>query len=187
LIAKVEDDTQNPVIIEVPRAFIRAWKSADFTDAELEAGNRGLKNGRQAAAASMCLVCHQIGEEGGQIGPDLSQVSGRFDARTLLESIIDPSKVIAPKYRSVTYSLNDGTSVIGIAAGVTGSKLRIEVNALTRKVVEIERDAIQSAEPSAISAMPPGLANTLTREQILDLLGYLKNGGARSVDGCPSD
>jgi putative heme-binding domain-containing protein len=125
----------------------------------------------------MCLVCHQVGEEGGQIGPDLSQVNGRFDTQTLLESIIEPSKVIAPKYRSVTYALNGGTSVSGIAAGVSGSKLRIEVNALTREVVEIERDAIQSADPAEISAMPPGLLNTLTREQILDLLAYLKNGG----------
>ena len=70
--------------------------------------------------------------------------------------------------------MENGEAVDGLAAGVSGSKLQIETNPLTREVVEIDRATIVNAMPSEISPMPPGLINTLNREQILDLLAYLK-------------
>lgn len=174
LIEKAEDDTPTEFIAEAPGAFVKAWTLADF-EGELDLENRDLASGRRAAAASMCLVCHRVGEEGGQVGPDLTSVGGRFDSRALLESMIDPSAVVSPKYRSIKYEMNDGSVVHGLAAGVSGAKLRIETNPLTREVVEIDRGAIVSASPSEFSPMPGGLINTLTREQILDLLAYLKS------------
>ncbi|MFT5469479.1 MAG: putative heme-binding domain-containing protein [Verrucomicrobiales bacterium] len=174
LVDKVEDDTPEPMVFEAPGSFVKEWALADFEGDDLVLGNGHPGPGRRAAAASMCLVCHRVGEEGGQIGPDLTNVGGRFDSRTLLESMIEPSAVISPKYRSIRYGLEDGSVVHGQAVGVSGSKLRIETNPLTREVVEIERGTILSTAPSEISPMPAGLINTLTREQILDLLAYLK-------------
>ncbi len=175
MIARVEDNTPAEIVIEAPGAFVKAWTIADFPPSDLEKlENRDLTSGRRAAAASMCLVCHRVGEEGGQIGPDLTNVGGRFDSNALLESIIDPSAVISPTYRSIHYEMENGEAVDGLAAGVSGSKLQIETNPLTREVVEIDRATIVNAMPSEISPMPPGLINTLNREQILDLLAYLK-------------
>ena len=175
LVAKVEANTPAPLVIEAPGAFVKAWTTADFAAGDLDPKNRDRAKGRRAAAASMCLVCHRLGDEGGQIGPDLSHVGARFDAHTLLQSIIEPSAVISPKYRSITYQLADGSTVSGLAAGVGGTKLRIETNPLTHDTIEIERAAIVSAKPSEVSPMPTGLINTLTREQILDLLAYLQS------------
>lgn len=178
LVAKVEDDTPAPMVIAPQGAFVKAWTLADFSAIDADLKDRDSANGRDAAAASMCLVCHRVGEEGGQVGPDLTHVGGRFDARALLESMIEPSAVISPKYRSMTYHLTGGETVSGVAAGVSGTKLRIETNQLTGEIVEIERASIVSSEPSEVSPMPSGLINTLSAEQILDLLAYLKNGGS---------
>lgn len=174
---KVLDDTPAPLIVSTPGSFVKVWKMNDFQNVEVDLKSRDLTKGRQAAAQTLCLVCHKIGDEGGMIGPDLTAVGARFDVKALLESILIPSKVIAPKYRAVTYKMSDGNSVTGIAAGVWGKKLRIEVNPLTQQYVDINRAEIVTTEPATISTMPPGLINTLTREQILDLLAYLQKGG----------
>ena len=177
LTRKVLDDTPAPLIVSTPGSFVKVWQMSDFKNVEVHLKTRNIENGRKAAAQTMCLVCHKIGDEGGLVGPDLTQVGSRFDTQALLESILEPSQVIAPKYRAVSYKMTDGETVSGIAAGVWGKKLRIEVNPLTQQYIEINRADIETTEPATISTMPPGLINTLTKEQILDLLAYLQQAG----------
>ena len=44
-------------------------------------------------------------------------------------------------------------------------------------VIQIKADNIDEILPSKTSMMPLGLLNTLTREEILDLLAYIQSGG----------
>ena len=44
-------------------------------------------------------------------------------------------------------------------------------------VIELQADDIDEILPSKTSMMPLGLLNTLTREEILDLLAYIQSGG----------
>ena len=167
-----------PVITAPVGKFVRAWKMEDFQNhLNQDLSKRDLKNGRRAAASTMCLVCHRIGAEGGQVGPDLTHVGGRFGNRELLESIIQPSVVMDPKYQPTQYKLKNGEVVSGITAGVNARTLKIETNPFTHETVTIQRSDIQSSQISKISPMPPGLINTLTKEDILDLLAYLKYAG----------
>jgi hypothetical protein len=46
-------------------------------------------------------------------------------------------------------------------------------------VTKVQAELITSIEPSPISMMPPGLINTMNKEDILDLLAYLISGGNR--------
>src|SRR5262249_6960880 len=41
-----------------------------------------------------CATCHKVMNEGGQVGPDLSDVGKRLSRRQILEAILDPSKDI---------------------------------------------------------------------------------------------
>ncbi|MFQ5856270.1 MAG: c-type cytochrome [Anaerolineae bacterium] len=50
----------------------------------------------EIVAAAGCQACHVIGGEGGNLGPDLSDIGARADARYILESIVDPSAVVVP-------------------------------------------------------------------------------------------
>src|SRR5262245_60403667 len=46
------------------------------------------------SAAAQCAVCHKVQGQGGDLGPDLSQIGGKFDRTHLIESILDPSAEI---------------------------------------------------------------------------------------------
>lgn len=49
-----------------------------------------------------CLRCHTIDDTGGNAGPNLSTVGSRLTTDKLVESLIDPSAVIAKGYGAVT-------------------------------------------------------------------------------------
>ena len=141
------------------------------------ARGRSYESARRALAVASCLRCHSIGSEGGQIGPNLTYVGRRYDARAILESIVRPSLVIDPKYRHTTYYLADGTIVEGRPVGVQADQLEIEIDALTGMTRTIRRDAIEESSPSVISPMPEHLLAPLTVDEILDLIAYLQSGG----------
>lgn len=135
---------------------------------------RDPEKGRHALAKASCLKCHQIGDRGGRIGPDLSQVGARFDVKVMLESVLEPSKVIDEKYRQTSYVLENGKVVTGRPIGVNAKQITVETDPITGKSETVIRSEIEEAVLSKTSPMPTGLADVLTREEILDLIAYLK-------------
>lgn len=160
------------------RPMVQAWTLGDLEPhlASITT-NRSYKNGRQALLAANCLKCHRIGSTGAQIGPDLSNVGKRFDTRAILESIITPSKVIDPKYLYTVYVLTSGKVVTGRPVGVSRTTITVETDPITQKTVPVLREEIEESVLSKTSPMPAHLVNVLTRNEILDLLAYLKAGG----------
>jgi hypothetical protein len=55
--------------------------------------------------------------------------------------------------------------------------LRVRANPFTEDVIEVPKDSIEVREPSRISEMPQGLINVLSKEEVLDLIAYLRSGG----------
>lgn len=165
--------------ITVPaRPVVQQWKVDDISPhlGKLESG-RSFQNARTALLAANCLKCHRIGTSGAQIGPDLSTVGKRFDNRTILESIITPSKVIDEKYLYSTYILSDGQVVTGRPVGVNKTIISIETDLLNPKTLDVLRSEIEETSLSTTSPMPGHLIDVLTRDEILDLLAYIKTGG----------
>lgn len=132
------------------------------------------EQGWGALAAATCLRCHQVGDRGGRIGPDLSTVGKRYDVRALLESIVEPSKVVDPKYLYSTYILTDGRVVTGRPVGVGRSDMTLETNPLTGATEKILRAEIEESRISPLSPMPAGLLNTFTRDEIAALIAVLR-------------
>ncbi|MFM8893579.1 MAG: hypothetical protein ACKOTB_18545 [Planctomycetia bacterium] len=166
----------------IERPVVRRWTLEDL----LPGVNRALGEardpaaGRRALAAAQCLTCHRFGPSGSAVGPDLSAVGGRFDTRAILESILEPSKVVDAKYHSTTWVLTDGRTVTGRAGMVTGREIGVETDPLAGTLVKILRDEIESTHPSAVSPMPTGLLDTLTSDEVADLVAALVRGaGAR--------
>ena len=62
-----------------------------------------------------CTRCHRARGQGGDIGPDLSDIGGKFDRPLLIESILEPSRQIVEGYRTTTIGTTDGRVVSGIA------------------------------------------------------------------------
>jgi putative heme-binding domain-containing protein len=118
-----------------------------------------------------CYGCHRAADTGGQVGPDLSQI-GRFRSRAeLLESIVFPSLVIAPEFRSYRIGTKSGKTVTGLI--VRGGSDAVHLRTPDLAEVRIARKDIDAMEPSDVSLMPDGLEKIMSRQELADLLEFL--------------
>ena len=164
------------------RTFVQDWKMADLEPDLGQVGHgRNFKQGQDAVYAGQCLTCHRVGEEGGSVGPELTAVSSRFSRRDILESIIEPSKVISVQFANTDFVLRDGSLATGRIVAEDDEKVLIRPSMLTPNTQEIRKAEIRSRDVSKISPMPPGLLDMLSREEILDLLAYFEIGWARRM------
>jgi putative heme-binding domain-containing protein len=163
----------------VARAFVRDWSMQDLLPDLSRAGQtRNTARGKRLFAETGCLQCHRLGNEGGFIGPDLTSVSSRFDRRALLESIVEPSRVISETYRSVTITLKSGAIHDGRIVSEDPASLVLAINPVDPdQRRRMAKSDIATKRVSDISPMPAGLVNTLDRDEILDLLAWMESGG----------
>ena len=172
--------SEGPVFTAKPRNFVKAWTMEDLKPllaSGLE-GGRNFKNGREMFGAANCYACHRFGQEGGAIGPDLTSAAGKFSPHDFLEQIIDPGKEISDQYGSMVFTKKDGSVVVGRLANLSGGTYRIITNLYAPgDMTFVKTSDLKSVEPSTISMMPPGLLNTLSDEEILDLTAYVLSGG----------
>ena len=159
-----------------PVTKITEWKLADFADDLKRVGqHRNFARGQQQFTALACAQCHQLGKEGVNFGPSLSDVVKKYkgDAKLVLQEILEPSKTIEEKYRNVTLNLGDENSPSGLILAEDKDTVTIQTGPTSAQVQKVAKTAIKSRKPSALSLMPAGLLNSLDKEQILDLLAYL--------------
>jgi putative heme-binding domain-containing protein len=163
------------------RPEIRKWTIDELAGALERVGEkRDLARGRQMFAQAQCQRCHRKEGLGLAIGPDLDGVSSRFGRRDLLESIVLPSKVVEEKYRNLVIETESGQVFAGQLAGGDATTLAIASDPLEPTELEwIARQSIVTRNSSPVSIMPEGLLNTLTLDEILDLLAYLEAGDGR--------
>ena len=96
----------------------------------------------------------------------------------LLREVVDPSKVIDPKYRTRLIETSDGERLAGIVIEETDAALRVAANAARPDEVRtIPKSQIERMKTTDVSLMPVGLLNVLTLEEILDLLAFVERGG----------
>ena len=161
-----------------PQVLVRDWKAEDLLPFLDRVGSkRSFDAGKQAFAGAQCALCHRMENAGGLVGPDLTAVASRFNRRDLLDSILNPSRVIDDKFRNTVLTLKSGANVIGTVERETEETVTIRTNPVLAQTTTIQQTDVKSRELSPISPMPPSLLNVLTRDQILDLLAYLESGG----------
>jgi putative heme-binding domain-containing protein len=164
-----------------PREFVREWTVAAVMSLGAEQHKPDLRRGAELFRAASCANCHRVAGTGTLVGPDLTKVSSRFNRRDLLKSIIEPSAVIAENYRSLQIVTVDGSVHIGQTA--LGGDYRSPVLRLATdpqqplKTIEIAKSEIESQRYSPVSWMPKGLLDTLSHEEILDLIAFIESGG----------
>ena len=141
-------------------------------------GNRNFEQGKMMFAAARCISCHAMRGEGGSIGPDLTQLGTRFSPKDMLESIIEPDKVVSDQYAATVFTMKDGSSFLGRLTNENDNSYIISQNPFTPEVTrEIPRNKVVSTKYSYISIMYPGLINSLNEDELKDLLAYLLAGG----------
>jgi putative heme-binding domain-containing protein len=139
---------------------------------------RDFANGKAMFQATQCTICHRFSGEGAGVGPDLSSVGTKFSARDLLESIIEPSKVISDQYQTSMILTKDGAAVIGKVIGEEDGQLLVSTSPLDASLTtKVKKADVASTTPVKVSTMPPGLLNRLNQDEMLDLVAYLISGG----------
>ena len=168
-----------PLVEAAARPIVQEWKVDDFL-ADVESGltGRSFDTGRRMFQVTACYKCHRFAGDGGIVGPELTAVSRRYNARTLLESIIEPSKVVSDQYEASVFVLDSGRTVTGRVVNLNNDRIMVCENMLEPgALTTIPRDEIEETQASKVSMMPAGLINTLSREEVLDLVAYLQSGG----------
>lgn len=150
-------------------------------DLETLGKGRNFERGRQSFVDAQCLACHRFGVEGGGVGPDLTSVNTRFKRLDLLESMIDPHKVVSEQFQNTTVELKNGDDVTGRLMDETADTLVLVPNPLKPgESVTVKKSEVKSKGFSRLSPMPEGLLNTLSKEEILDLIAFMEAGGRRN-------
>ena len=108
--------------------------------------------------------------------PDLTKIGQVRTERDLLEAIVFPSASFARGYESVVVTTRSGQ----IQSGVLRSDLRDEVVLAIgeREEARVSRQHIADMQPGTASLMPQGLDEVLTRQELADLLAFLKAAGS---------
>jgi putative heme-binding domain-containing protein len=145
---------------------------------EAKTGNP--QTGAHLFTTAQCIKCHRYNGTGESQGPDLTSVSQRFQRKEVLESIVYPSHVVSDQYASQIVLAN-GRAYAGIVAKQPNGDVTVLMSDGGK--VTLAADDVEEIEPSKTSAMPEGLLNQLTLEQVADLFAFLMDGSNPTMAG----
>ena len=182
-ILEAKPEKMTPLQALTNRQFVKEWTVNDLA-AIVERGLKGKRNfedGRKLYGEAGCAACHRFDNEGASVGPDLTNLSGRFSPRDLLESIIEPNKEISDQYGAIVIHKKNGNVVTGRVGNLNGDNLMVIENMFApNDFTNVKRQDIESIEPSKTSMMPEGLLNMLNEDEVRDLVAYLLSRGDRN-------
>ncbi|RLS55520.1 MAG: hypothetical protein DWH91_09005 [Planctomycetota bacterium] len=170
-----------PEPLPPPRPLVQKWTLDALVSLHTSDGPQGdAERGRLLFREALCSRCHRVGLRGAAVGPDLTHVSRRFNHRDILESILSPNLSVAEQFRQEAIETHSGQTHIGriIPEGdYRKETIRLATDPLDiNKFVEIDKKEIAEHKSVPTSPMPSGLLDSLTMEEIRDLLAYLASG-----------
>jgi putative membrane-bound dehydrogenase-like protein len=147
-----------------------AWLALLEGPADAQAGQRIFFHGRVAS----CYRCHQMDGRGASVGPDLTAAGRSFTRQRLVESILQPSREIAPQFTAWGIVTASGQQLTGLLIGheLDGTQRYLDN---TGKEFRLKPTDIEDRRPHPQSIMPAGLEKTMTLQELRDLLAYLQS------------
>jgi putative heme-binding domain-containing protein len=120
-----------------------------------------------------CYVCHRAQGRGGAIGPDLSTIGAAMNRERHIESILTPSKEIAPQFTTWSITTRDGKVHVGVIVD-EGPNSTVTLADNQGKLEVLKRQDIEEKNALPTSIMPDNLTEQMTRQEFRDLLRYLE-------------
>jgi len=119
-----------------------------------------------------CSSCHAIGYLGGHVGPDLTSIGQIRTERDLLESIVYPSASFVRSYEPYIVRTKSDEDYNGVLRKDSPEEIILATGPTTE--VRIARSEIADLRPSTVSVMPAGLEQQLSKQELSDLVAFLK-------------
>lgn len=157
---------------------VHPWQLSDFPDLHIETTDAAVTRGMQSFVKARCNQCHVVAGHGVNLGPDLQQSVKQFNDRELLKQILEPSAKIHEKYQSHQFVLADGRVIAGLITEEDDQRYEVVTNLLDPQTTKaIPKRSVEAKLASKVSSMPTGMLDVLTREEIEDMLAFLRAGG----------
>ena len=197
-LANLRTDTLEGVLAEFPASVQakgeallasldvdRAQQRAHLEELASSLGGGDPRRGKEVFKSSKaaCSSCHRMGYLGGRIGPDLTRVGKIRSERDLLESLVYPSASFVRNYEPVVV-VTARETYSGVPLEETDESILLATGA--DEQVRVARDAIEELRPGTVSIMPSGLEEELTRQELADLIAFMKK-ERRSASARPTD
>jgi cytochrome c oxidase cbb3-type subunit 3 len=163
---------------EMPGIFYsadRVWQIVAFIRS-LNTGNEKLpgdrQNGAKLFASSGCAQCHRVRGNGGELGPDLSEIGASRSVEHLRQSLMDPNADVAPRYWTVRFMDASGQAVKGFC--LNEDSYTVQLLDMQGQLRSYNKDGLKEFEISKFSTMP-SYADSLTARQVNDLVAFLSS------------
>jgi hypothetical protein len=145
------------------------WRKALAAGGDVASGRRVFFH-----PAVGCAKCHRVEDHGGSIGTDLSTIARSSDREKLMQSLLHPSREIAPQWVQHSVETRDQQSYTGLLAGRAADD-SITLITADGKGILIPAQKIVSSHSSTVSLMPEGLEKAMTTQDFRDLLAFLSS------------
>jgi putative membrane-bound dehydrogenase-like protein len=118
-----------------------------------------------------CSACHRVGNQGGNIGPNLTSIGQIRTPRDLLEAVVYPSASFARGFEPYDVQTDSGKLYTGIMSRETHQAIYLRT--IDRNEIRIPRASIEELRAGAVSIMPQGFDKLLGDDQLRDLIAFL--------------
>ena len=132
---------------------------------------RGKAENGKAVFARVCANCHQIDGKGYTFGPELTKVATRLNRHDLIESIVEPSAKMDPKFLTEIIRTTDDEIITGFIMSETKTEITLALPEGKKRTVKIED--IEERKVAKQSSMPENLGGTIAPAEFLDLIEYM--------------
>jgi putative heme-binding domain-containing protein len=120
-----------------------------------------------------CAACHQVNNEGFDFGPKLTEIGSKYPKEGLLQSIVNPSEGIAFNNEGYELKMKDGSTLTGIVASKTETDIILKYPGGSRQ--NIKTSDVSSIKQLKVSMMPEGLHESMSAQDLANLLEYLSS------------
>lgn len=157
-------------ILPVPEA-LGAEKLPPMKELFSMSGNA--KSGEASFSKAGCVTCHKVNGQFIDFGPDLTGIGNKLSKEGLFQAILYPSAAISHGFHGVILKKQNGESMAGYITGETDEEVTLRLPGGVSLAFPVKD--ISAREEMEQSLMPPGLAATLSAQELVDLIAYLQN------------
>jgi len=125
----------------------------------------------KVAFTTFCIACHKVGNEGNDLGPNLTDVGARLSKPDLYKSILEPSAAITTGFDAYTLRLNSGEILTGMVTSQNETEVTLKVPG--GAAAKHKRSDIKLLKKMDTSIMPEGLADAVGEQGLVDLMAYI--------------
>jgi len=131
-----------------------------------------------------CSRCHAVAGKGGFIGPDLTAYAASFSTETILDAIVNSSRIVPVGYRLAVATTKDGSRMEGVLRNE--DNFSVQLQAEDGSFHFYQKSDLQNLEHVSRPIMPTNYRDRLSRDELNDLVNYLVNASSKN-SSAPND